>query len=78
MIEEYGSEPHKPVRCEFALPWPRSKSGRKSKMYPESFLVLVEVCRWNYEDDRKEVEQTESGKHFHEEVENEYSYLVES
>ena len=41
-----------------------------------SFLVLVEDM--NHENDREEVEQTESGKHFHEEVKNEHSHHVES
>ena len=41
-----------------------------------SFLVLVEDM--NHENVREEVEQTESGKHFHEEVKNEYSHHVES
>ena len=41
-----------------------------------SFLVLVEDM--NHENDGEEVEQTESGKHFHEKVKNEHSHHVES
>ena len=41
-----------------------------------SFLVLVEDM--NHENDREEVKQTESGKHFHEEVKNEHSHQAES
>ena len=44
-------------------------------MCPASFLVLEDM---NHENDREEVEQTESGKHFHEEVKNEHSHQVES
>ena len=45
-------------------------------MCSAGFLVLVEDM--NHENDREEVEQTESGKHFHEEVKNENSHQVES
>ena len=41
-----------------------------------SFPVLVEDM--NHENDKEEVEQTESGKHCHEEVKNEHSHQVES
>ena len=44
-------------------------------MCPASFLVLEDM---NHGNDIEEVEQTESGKHFHEEVKNEHSNQVES